>query len=50
MTGIAPVLISRKNTYVGQKRNHEMEIINTIHVKGQQDFESQVNILKAFEF
>ena len=39
------ILISRETTYVGQKRNREMDIIDNIHLKGLKKFENRANTL-----
>ena len=38
------ILDSRKNSYFGKKRNREMEIVDTIHINGLQNFKTQANI------
>lgn len=38
------ILDSRKNNYFGKKRNREMEIVDTIHINGLQNFKTQANI------
>ena len=38
-------MISKINKYVGQKKNCELEIMDTIHDEGLQNFGSQANTL-----
>ena len=40
-----PILTLRKNRLVGQTKNNEMKIADTIHINGLVNFESQTKIL-----
>ena len=41
------ILISRKNKYIGREMNYKVKIIDSIHIKGLQNFERQANILNT---
>ena len=40
-----PILTLRKNRLVGQTKNNEMKIADTIHINGLVNFKSQTKIL-----
>ena len=43
------ILDLRKSNYIKQKRNREMEIVDTIYIEGLEDFKTQDNIFNPVD-